>query len=178
MPSTRHGLDAGNGFAAYAILAGSEIRRSGRDALDLVAARPPHMAFWCSIAPIPLLSQEGQGAGALAVARRHTARSLPWTHVMTMVQAYELKERAPAEDAALNSSKSRLMAAMAAAKELSRALEAIPADAPEARHPSYGVTRALAHTMLDMLQDLVEEGGKPTSGPRPVTAVWPEERAR
>jgi hypothetical protein len=95
-----------------------------------------------------------------------------------MVQAYELKALASNEETGLKGSQSPLVAAMAAAQELSRCLEAIPADAPEARHPSYGITRALAHTMIDMLQDLVGEVGNPTSGPRPIAAVWPEERIR
>lgn len=95
-----------------------------------------------------------------------------------MVQAYGLKDLKPMEETGRTSSPSRLTAAVEAAKELSRCLEAIPADAPEARHPSYGVTRALAHTMLDMLQELVNEGDTPTSSPRPRAAVWPAERGR
>jgi hypothetical protein len=173
VPSTRRGLEARNPFGAGANIAGSEIRPAN-EALDLVAARPPHMAIWRFIAQIPLLSQEEQGTGALAAVGTLIAIVL----FMTMVQAYELKDLASPEETGQSGSKSRLVAAMVAAKELSRCLEAIPADAPEARHPSYGITRALAHTMLDMLQDLVEEGGTPTSGPRPMAAVWPKERAR
>jgi hypothetical protein len=47
-----------------------------------------------------------------------------------------------------------LESAVRSAKELSRQLADIPASAPEARHPNYGVARALALTLIDMLDEV------------------------
>ncbi|NUQ72203.1 MAG: hypothetical protein HUU21_01475 [Polyangiaceae bacterium] len=44
--------------------------------------------------------------------------------------------------------------AVQAARELSRQLAEIPESAPEARHPSYGIARALALTLVDMLDEM------------------------
>jgi hypothetical protein len=49
---------------------------------------------------------------------------------------------------------STLEPAMTMARELSRRLAAIPPSAPEARHPNYGVARALALTVVDMLEGI------------------------
>lgn len=49
---------------------------------------------------------------------------------------------------------SSLEPAVQAARELSRQLAEIPESAPEARHPSYGVARALALTLIDMLDEM------------------------
>lgn len=52
---------------------------------------------------------------------------------------------------------SPVAAALEAARELVRRLSSIPDDAPEAYHRSYGITRGLAHTMVDMLEEIVDE---------------------
>ena len=44
--------------------------------------------------------------------------------------------------------------AVRTARELSRLLAQVPESAPEARHPNYGVARALALTLIDMLDDM------------------------
>jgi hypothetical protein len=62
-----------------------------------------------------------------------------------------VSQAAPSAEAAT------LEPAVQAARELSRQLADIPESAPEARHPSYGVARALALTLVDMLDEVCRD---------------------
>jgi hypothetical protein len=52
---------------------------------------------------------------------------------------------------------SALEPAVTLAQELSRRIAELPSGAPEARHPNYGVARALALTVVDMLEGIARD---------------------
>lgn len=83
---------------------------------------------------------------------------------INMIPPEETRPAPPSSDGALGS-------ATDAARELANRIVSLPHTSVEAQHPSYGVVRALAFTIIDMLEAIAREtrdgaSSQPHSGNR------------